>query len=82
MSGISSGYPTCGHMTVLSFFMAGREMVRWELLAIESPSAYKLTLHHAHGVIVEYFKTSAAALVRQHELEDLLIAARGGVAVR
>jgi hypothetical protein len=62
--------------------MAGGEMVRWELLAVESPSAYKLTLRHADGVIVEYFKTSAAALLRQHELEDLLIAARGGVAVR
>jgi hypothetical protein len=67
---------------VFSFFMAGPDMVRWELLAVESQSAYKLTVHHAHGVIVEYFKTSAAALTRQHELEDLLTAARGGVAIR
>jgi len=57
-------------------------MVRWEILAVESQSAFKLTLHHAHGVIVEYFTTSSAALVREHELEDLLIAAQGGVAVR
>jgi hypothetical protein len=62
--------------------MAGREMVRWEILAVESQSAFKLTLHHTHGVIVEYFKTPSAALLRQHELEDLLIAARGGVSVR
>jgi hypothetical protein len=34
-------------------------------------------VHHAHGVIVEYFDTSAAALMREQELEDLLIAARG-----
>jgi hypothetical protein len=69
---------------MLSFFMAGREMVRWELHAVEShsQSAFKLTLHHQHGVIVEYFKTSADALLREHELEDLLIAAQGGVAVR
>jgi hypothetical protein len=67
---------------VFSFFMAGPDIVRWELLAVESQSAYKLTVHHAHGVIVEYFSTSAAALTRQHELEDLLTAARGGVAIR
>ena len=29
------------------------------------------------SVIVEYFETSAAALMREQELEDLLIAARG-----
>jgi hypothetical protein len=62
---------------VINFFMAGPEMVRWELTAVESNGPYRLTVHHAQGVIVEYFETSAAALMRQQELEDLLIAARG-----
>jgi hypothetical protein len=52
-------------------------MVRWELTAVESHGPYRLTVHHAQGVIVEYFETSAAALMREQELEDLLIAARG-----
>lgn len=59
--------------------MAGPEMVRWELTALESDGPYRLTVRHAQGVIVEYFNTSAAALMRQHELEDLLIAARGSI---
>jgi hypothetical protein len=65
---------------VLSFFMAGPEMVRWELTAVESDGPYRLTLRHARGVIVEYFMSSAAALLRQRELQDLLIAARGAMA--
>jgi hypothetical protein len=62
---------------VINFFMAGPEMVRWELTAVDSNGPYRLTVHHAQGVIVEYFDTSAAALMREQELEDLLIAARG-----
>jgi hypothetical protein len=64
---------------VLSFFMAGPEMVRWELTAMESDGPLRLVVRHAQGVIVEYFNTSAAALLRQQELEDLLIAARGTI---
>jgi hypothetical protein len=67
---------------VLNFFMAGPELVRWDLIALETTGPYRLTVHHAQGVIVEYFSTPASALRRQHELEDLLIAARGVVAVR
>jgi hypothetical protein len=63
--------------SVINFFMAGPEMVRWELTAVESQGPFRLTVHHATGVIVEYFDTSAAALMREQELEDLLIAARG-----
>jgi len=63
--------------SVLNFFMAGPEVVRWELTAVDSHGPFRLTVHHAQGVIVEYFDTSAAALMRQQELEDLLIAARG-----
>lgn len=57
--------------------MAGSEMVRWHLTALDPGGPYRLTLHHGHGVIVEYFKTPASALLRQHELEQLLVAARG-----
>ena len=57
--------------------MAGPELVRWELTAVDSNGPLRLTVHHAQGVIVEYFDSSAAALTRQHELEDLLMAARG-----
>ena len=63
--------------SVINFFMAGPEVVRWELAAVESNGPFKLTVHHANGVIVEYFETPAAALMREQELEDLLIAARG-----
>ena len=63
--------------SVLNFFMAGPEMVRWELTVVDSNGPFRLIVHHAHGVIVEYFETSAAALMREQELEDLLIAARG-----
>jgi hypothetical protein len=61
---------------VLNFFMAGPEMVRWELTASEG-GGYCLKVHHAAGVIVEHFPSVAAALLRERELENLLIAARG-----
>jgi hypothetical protein len=64
---------------MLSFFMAGPEMVRWELTAVRSDGPYRLTVRHALGVIVEYFNTSTAALLRQQELEHLLMAARGSI---
>ena len=57
--------------------MAGPEMVRWELTSVDSNGPYRLTVHHSLGVIVEYFGTPAAALKREQELEDLLMAARG-----
>jgi hypothetical protein len=63
--------------SVINFFMAGPEMVRWELTAVQSNGPFRLAVHHANGVIVEYFDTSAAAIMREQELEDLLIAARG-----
>jgi hypothetical protein len=66
---------------VLNFFMAGPEMVRWEL-TVESDGPFRLTVRHAQGVIVEYFNTSSAALLRQQEIEDLLIAARGAASPR
>jgi len=62
---------------MLHFFKAGPDLVRWELSVVEHGGPYRLRLHHANGVIVEYFESSAAALVRIHELEELLVQARG-----
>ena len=64
---------------VINFFMAGPELVRWELTAVDSNGPYRLTIHHSQGVIVEYFDTCAGALMREQELEDLLMAARGAL---
>jgi len=62
---------------MLSFFAAGPDLVRWDLTTVPgAPGQYRLTIHHAHGAIVEYFASVTAALVRQSELEALLIAAR------
>ena len=64
---------------MLSFFTAGADLVRWDLTVVAGhPGQYRLTIQHAHGAIVEYFNDVTAALVRQGELEDLLIAARSG----
>lgn len=61
---------------MLNYFRAGPDLVRWELVAIGHTHSYRLTIHHAHGSIVEYFDDVTAALLRQGELEALLIAAR------
>jgi hypothetical protein len=58
-------------------FMAGAEMVRWELTAMAANGPFRLTVQHSRGTIVEYFEQSTAALVREQEIEGLLIAARG-----
>jgi hypothetical protein len=67
---------------MMNFFMAGGELIRWELTAMATDGPYRLTVRHAHGAIVEYFRTTSAALEREIELEDLLIAARGGQPAR
>jgi hypothetical protein len=66
----------------MNFFMAGGELVRWELTAVGVDGPYRLTVRHTHGAIVEYFRTTSAALQREIELEDLLMAARGGQPLR
>jgi len=63
---------------VLNFFMAGPDLVRWELTQVDQ-GACRLTVQHAHGTIVEYFTSPTAALLREKELEDLLLAARGAL---
>jgi hypothetical protein len=59
-------------------FMAGRELVRWEVTACGADGPYRLTIRHRHGTSVEYFQTVTDALDREAKLEDLVIAARGG----
>jgi hypothetical protein len=59
-----------------SFFMAGPDFVHWQLTAVEQAGPFRLTIHHPQGVIVEYFNDSTAALLREQELEGLLVAAR------
>jgi hypothetical protein len=61
---------------MLNYFRAGPDLVRWELTTLGHTRTYRLTIHHALGTIVEYFDDVAAALLRQGELEELLIAAR------
>ena len=64
---------------MLSVFMAGPDLVRWDLTTVSGHAGhYRLTIHHAHGEIVEYFNDVTAALIRQGELEELLVAARSG----
>jgi hypothetical protein len=57
-------------------FMAGSDLVRWELTALGDDGPYKLSMHHGQGSIVEYFETVTEALQREAQLEALLIAAR------
>jgi hypothetical protein len=60
-----------------NIFMAGSDLVRWELTAFGAHGPYRLTMRHPHGSIVEYFPTTRDALVREAELEQLLISALG-----
>jgi len=62
---------------MMNIFMAGADIVRWELTAVGAGGPYRLTICHPHGSIVEYFQTTTAALAREAELEYLLVAARG-----
>ena len=56
--------------------MAGPDFVHWQLTAVEQAGPFRLTIHHAQGTIVEYFTNTAAALLREQEIEQLLVAAR------
>jgi hypothetical protein len=64
----------------MNFFLAGPDLIRWSLEVVASSGGaqfVRLTMQHPRGSIVEYFPTTERALCREHELEDLLIAARG-----
>jgi hypothetical protein len=64
----------------MNCFPAGSDLIRWSLEVVDSTGGahyVRLTMQHPLGSIVEYFPTTERALDREHELEDLLIAARG-----
>ena len=60
-----------------NIFMAGADLVRWEIMSVGAEGPYRLTVDHPTGSIVEYFPTTTAALHREAELEQMLLAARG-----
>ena len=60
-------------------FMAGPDLVHWDLTALGYDGPYRLSIHHSNGSIVEYFGDVSEALVREGQLEKLLIAARTAV---
>jgi CheY-like chemotaxis protein len=64
---------------VLNYFMAGRDLVTWELAALgpDGSAPFRLVFSHAGGTITEHFDTVRAALFRQAQIEALLVAARG-----
>jgi hypothetical protein len=62
---------------MISFFMDGPDLVRWELTQADVRGTCRLAIHHARGVSVEYFANAAMALLRVQELENVLAAARG-----
>ena len=60
-----------------NFFMAGSDLVRWEVTSLGTNGPYRLSVFHRQGSIVEYFCAMTQAMAREAELEDLLTAARG-----
>ena len=55
-----------------NFFLAGQDVVRWDVTAVEALGPFRLTIHHPAGTIVEYFHSVSAALAREQAIEDLL----------
>jgi CheY-like chemotaxis protein len=64
---------------MLNFFMAGPDLVSWDLMALGALGGgpFRLVVHHSAGSITEHFDSVTGALIRQGQLETLLIAARG-----
>jgi hypothetical protein len=60
---------------MMNVFMAGPDLVRWDITAVEQEGPYRLTIQHRHGSIVEYFSTTTAALLREAEIEEMLTGA-------
>ena len=65
-----------------NIFIAGADLVRWEVTSLGANGPYRLTMQHPHGSIVEYFRAMTAALAREAELEHLLTGARGATTDR
>jgi two-component system chemotaxis response regulator CheY len=64
---------------VLNFFIAGPDVITWDLMARgpHGEGPFELVVDHAAGRISEHFESVTSALARQAELEALLVAARG-----
>ena len=59
-----------------NIFMAGADLVRWELTSLGADGPYRLSMHHPRGSIVEYFRALPEALTREAELEHLMTTGR------
>jgi len=59
---------------VTNFFMAGSDLVSWEIVTLANGGPYRLSVVHPRGTIVEYFTTTAAAVKREQEIEALFLA--------
>jgi hypothetical protein len=57
------------------FFMAGSNLISWEVVSLGDGDTFRLSVVHPQGRIVEYFTTTAAALAREQEIEALILAA-------
>ncbi len=68
------GHRHCHGPAVTNFFMVGAERVMWEIRSINDGGPYRLSVFHPRGTIVEYFRTTAAAVEREQELETLFLA--------
>lgn len=56
-----------------NLFMAGSDLIRWEIVTLGEAGPYRLSIVHPRGTIVEYFTTTAAALDREQEIEALFL---------
>lgn len=61
---------------MVNFFVAGSQVVRWELAAVDS-GVYRLSIFHDAGRIVEYFTSTDEALRRERQIEALFLGSRG-----
>lgn len=56
-----------------NFFMAGPNLIRWEIVTLGDAGPYRLSMVHPRGTIVEYFTTTGAAIEREQEIEALFL---------
>ena len=70
----TDGTGIANHRPVTNFFMAGFDLVSWEIVTLAQGGPYRLSVVHPRGTIVEYFTTTAAAVEREQELEVLFLA--------
>jgi CheY-like chemotaxis protein len=64
---------------VRNYFVAGQDLVTWEIVALgpDGTAPFRLDVRHPGGIITEHFDTVDDALLRQAQLEALIVAARG-----